>query len=50
MCEIGEDSVKMKNSRLAHECQPTKRPHEKHMLEFEESLPSWISQVIRESG
>ena len=50
MCEIGEDSVKMKNSRLTHECQLAKKPHEKYILEFEEFLSGWISRVIHESS
>ena len=29
---------------------PRNKPHDKHMLEFEESLTGWISWVIRDSG
>ena len=45
-----EDEEFTTNSWLSHECQPAKRPREKHILEFEKSLLGWISQVIYDSG
>ena len=54
MWEFGKELVKMRISRLTRNwlaiADPRNRPHEKHRLEFEESLTGWISWVIRDSS
>ena len=49
---VCESLVKIMISRLACDwlmsANPQNRLHEKHMLEFKESLTGWISRVIRD--